>query len=114
MKSILVFSSDVKGVIRQGSPFNDISYAIPTKIAINIPLQLQSIAEYVTDFKAFAIEHPEMFFNVTRIGCVVDGYTDLDIAPLFKGAPSNSQLPKGWRHLNQEKDSASAFVKVPE
>jgi hypothetical protein len=34
----------------------------------------------------FARQHPELTFLVTRIGCGIAGFTDEDIAPLFKEA----------------------------
>ena len=32
------------------------------------------------------IEHPELFFYVTRIGCGIAGFRDREIAPLFSEA----------------------------
>jgi hypothetical protein len=80
-----------QGVGRQGS-----SYAIPTKAANLKVLPLSAIAIYVTAFLAYARQNPKLTFEVTRIGCGLAGYKDDDIAPLFKGAPSNCQLPEGW------------------
>lgn len=37
-----------------------------------------------------------MIFNVTRIGCGLAGYKDYQIAPMFKNATSNCNLPKEW------------------
>jgi hypothetical protein len=50
----------------------------------------------VKEFKEFASQHPEMTFNVTKIGCGLAGYTETDISPLFKGSPTNCILPDGW------------------
>ena len=36
-------------------------------------------------------------FQVTKIGCGLAGYTEVEIAPMFKGAPTNCFLPDGWR-----------------
>lgn len=44
---------------------------------------VDTIKPYVDDFIAFAQEHPEMRFLVTRIGCGIAGFKDEDIAPLF-------------------------------
>ena len=44
----------------------------------------------------YANEHPELQFEVTRIGCGLAGYKDEQIAPFFTGAPSNCQLPEEW------------------
>lgn len=73
------------------------SYAIPTKDYNIKTLPLDRIQNFVSDFKVYALHHPELEFNVTRIGCGLAGYTDNDIAPMFKDAPSNVLLPKEWR-----------------
>lgn len=73
------------------------SWAIPTKDARLKTLPLSEIASYVRMFIADARNHPELDFQVTRIGCGLAGYTDADIAPMFKDAPANCQLPEGWR-----------------
>lgn len=73
------------------------SYAIPTKDYSIKTLPLDRIQGFVRDFKVYALHHPELEFNVTRIGCGLAGYTDNDIAPMFKDSPSNVLLPKEWR-----------------
>ena len=57
------------------------SYAIPTMQG-----GVETIKPYVDDFIAFAKEHPEHFFYVTRIGCGIAGFRDKEIAPLFSEA----------------------------
>ncbi|MBQ4183733.1 MAG: hypothetical protein II652_02130 [Bacteroidales bacterium] len=57
------------------------SYAIPTMQG-----GVETIKPYVDDFIAFAKEHPELFFYVTRIGCGIAGFRDKEIAPLFAEA----------------------------
>lgn len=57
------------------------SYAIPTMQG-----GVETIKPYVDDFIAFAKEHPELFFYVTRIGCGIAGFRDLENAPLFAEA----------------------------
>lgn len=81
-----------QGVGLQGS-----SYAIPTKDHQIRTLPLETIQAYVDQFIHFARQHPELQFQVTRIGCGLAGYTDAQIAPLFSTAPANCQLPEGWR-----------------
>lgn len=73
------------------------AYAIPTKDQNLMVLSIHRIREYVMGFIIYAEKHPELEFEVTRIGCGLAGYKDSDIAPLFKGAPRNCQLPPGWR-----------------
>jgi len=80
----------------QGKELQGRSYAIPTKDHVMRPLPLTDIKRHVEEFIKFAKEHPEMIFNVTRIGCGLAGYKDEEIAPMFKGAPENCKLPEGW------------------
>lgn len=77
------------------------SYAIPTKDQELQTLPLTAVATYVKYFLWFAIDHPELEFEVTKIGCGLAGYQETDIAPLFKGAPPNCHLPEGWRELSE-------------
>lgn len=72
------------------------SYAIPTKSRQLQSLPLEEINKYVENFVVFAWEHTELYFFVTRIGCGLAGFTDADIAPMFKEAPPNCELPHGW------------------
>ena len=69
------------------------SYAIPTMQG-----GVETIRPYVDDFIAFAKEHPERFFLVTRIGCGIAGFRDCEIAPLFAGAKGveNICLPESF------------------
>lgn len=46
---------------------------------------VEAIKPYVDQFIAYAAEHPELTFYVTRIGCGIAGFRDEEIAPLFKG-----------------------------
>lgn len=62
----------------QGVGLQGQSYAIPTMQG-----GVDTIKPYVDDFIAFAQEHPELRFLVTRIGCGIAGFKDEDIAPLF-------------------------------
>ena len=78
------------------------SYAIPTKTAHLQVLPLASIAASVAKFLEYANSNPLLHFEVTRIGCGLAGYKDQDIAPLFKHASVNCQLPVGWREFNQQ------------
>lgn len=80
------------GVGRTGS-----SYAIPTKNNGMQVLPLSEIYEYVKDFIAYARANPDLRFFVTRIGCGLAGYKDHEVRPLFHDAPSNCDLPEGWR-----------------
>ena len=80
-------------IMGQGVGLQGQSYAIPTMQG-----GVETIRPYVDEFIAFAKEHPELTFLVTRIGCGIAGFTDEDIAPLFAEAQGvdNIVLPEGW------------------
>ena len=80
-------------VMGQGVGLQGQSYAIPTMQG-----GVETIRPYVDEFISFAKEHPELTFLVTRIGCGIAGFTDEEIAPLFKGAHDvdNIVLPPNW------------------
>src|SRR5690606_30701072 len=84
-------------VYGQGFGLQGESFAIPTKDGQLRSLPLNEIKHWVDIFISFAKHHPEMYFEVTRIGCGLAGYTDQDIAPMFRDAPQNCELPFGWR-----------------
>lgn len=75
-----------QGVGRQGN-----SYAIPTMQG-----GVETIRPYVNEFLAYAEEHSELTFLVTRVGCGIAGFTDEQIAPLFVKARfmKNVVLPR--------------------
>lgn len=68
----------MQGVGAQGS-----SYAIPTKDHNLKTLPLREIEVHVHNFLNFAIEHSELTFHVTPIGCGLAGYKPEQILPLF-------------------------------
>lgn len=80
-------------VYGQGVGLQGQSYAIPTMHG-----GVSSIAPYVNEFIEFARSHPEKLFYVTRIGCGIAGFTDEQIAPLFKNAVNlqNVCLPESF------------------
>ena len=80
-------------VMGQGVGLQGHSYGIPTMQG-----GVETIKPYVDEFIAFAKEHKELTFLVTRIGCGIAGFTDQEIAPLFVKAHKvdNILLPKGW------------------
>lgn len=77
----------------QGVGMQGQSYAIPTMHG-----GVDVIKPYVDEFIAYAREHQEMFFYVTRIGCGIAGFSEEDMAPLFRDALdlSNVALPKDF------------------
>lgn len=106
---IFVFGSNLKGmhgggaayiayrkfgaIMGQGVGLQGQSYGIPTMQG-----GVDTIRPYVDEFVAFAKEHPELTFLVTRIGCGIAGFTDDEIAPLFEAAHEveNIVLPPNW------------------
>jgi len=60
-------------------------------------LPLSTIEQHVQVFLEYAKAHPDIHFFVTRVGCGLAGYTEADIAPMFKNAPANCELPQSWR-----------------
>lgn len=112
-KRIFVFGSNLAGihgagsakaavekwgaVYGQGVGLQGNAYAIPTKNAQLKVLPLWIIQEYIEQFIIFAKHHPEMEFEVVKIGCGLAGFKENQIAPLFKDAPLNCILPEGWR-----------------
>lgn len=73
------------------------SFAIPTADALGVPRPLKTLGADVRAFLHYVERHPGLLFFVTRIGCGIVGYTDAQIAPLFKDAPANCDLPESWR-----------------
>jgi len=71
-------------------------YAIPTMQG-----GVETICPYVDEFIEYAKQHHELIFRVTRIGCGIAGFTNEEIAPLFKAAfdMENVSLPNGWREI---------------
>ena len=76
------------GIGRQGN-----SYAIPTKDAFMAVMHLGAIKSYVDEFLEYARAHPTTTFDVVAIGCGLAGYTPEQIAPMFREAPVNVNLP---------------------
>ena len=84
-------------IMGQGVGLQGQSYAIPTMQG-----GVNTIKPYVDEFIAFAKQHPELTFLVTRIGCGIAGFTPAEIAPLFAGAVDveNIHLPMDfWAEL---------------
>ncbi len=87
-------AADLFGAVwGQGVGLQGQSYAIPTMQG-----GVETIKPYVDEFIAFARDHQELKFLVTRIGCGIAGFKDEEIAPLFEDAKSllNVWLPKSF------------------
>lgn len=117
---VFVFGSNLKGAhgggaarlavkmfgakMGQGVGLQGQSYAIPTMQG-----GIDTIRPYVDEFIDFACQHKNLCFYVTRIGCGIAGFSDEDIAPLFKRGRhlDNVVLPKSFCRIID----ASAGVK---
>ena len=71
-------------------------YAIPTMQG-----GVDTIVSYVDEFIAYAKQHLELKFFVTKIGCGIAGFREEEIAPLFKEALEvpNIILPESFFYL---------------
>lgn len=77
------------------------SYAIPTKDGSLRVLPLPDIERNVARFVAFARMRPELRFRLTPIGCGLAGYRYEQIAPMFRAAPPNVELPDEFEGLTR-------------
>lgn len=88
-----------QGVGRMGN-----SYGIPTKDESLKVLSLDVIATHVRDFLEYAALNSSETFQVTAIECGLAGFSPSQIAPMFKGAPSNCELPPEFQEHLKERD----------
>ena len=67
------------------------SYAIVTKElrSSHAPVSYSELARNIRVFLIFANDHPELHFNITRVGCGLAGFNWDDVHPLFLPLPSN-------------------------
>lgn len=72
------------------------SYAIPTKGYDLEVLSLIQINLFVKMFKHYALDHPELTFDLTPIGCGLAGYKQWEIKPMFYGKTDNIIFTKEW------------------
>ena len=84
---------ELGAIYGQGEGPQGFSYAVPTKDAQLNTLRLDVIASHVDTFKRYAAMHPQQVFEVTPIGCGLAGYRPSQIAPMFRDAPANCDLP---------------------
>lgn len=109
MTRIFVFGSNLAGrhgkgaalwarrhrgaIYGQGYGMQGESFAIPTKDASLRTLPLEEVERWVIQFLAFARCRPDLIFELTPIGCGLAGYRPKDIAPMFRNAAPNVELP---------------------
>ena len=83
-----------KGIGLQGQ-----SYALPTKGLKISFMSLNEVEVHIDAFKDFAMDHPDLDFQVTQVACGLAGFTKEQIAPLFKSSPSNCYFDMEWQPL---------------
>jgi hypothetical protein len=83
------------------------SYAIPTKDLQICTLPLDKIEYYIYSFLTEAMEYPDTEFLVTKIGCGLAGYSEEEIANLFKNKfiPENVILPESFYNIINSHES---------
>ena len=76
------------------------SFAIPTKDRWLKTLPMCEISKYVDDFFAFAKQHPELKFFVTKIGCGLAGYSVREMRELFisREIPEHVLIPSEFKN----------------
>lgn len=109
MKQILVFATAINGHHIKGSAQHAMSkygavfgcgeglagqsYAIPVYDEKMRPRPLVDITESIGTFLRFAAARPGSSFRITPIGCEDGSFLPEQIAPLFKDAPANCDIP---------------------
>ncbi|MBE6331917.1 MAG: hypothetical protein E7070_06395 [Bacteroidales bacterium] len=85
----------------QGVGMQGQSYGIPTMQG-----GVETIRPYVDEFIRYAAQHPEYKFLVTRIGCGIAGFSDAEIAVLFRDAigRENIILPRTFVEVLEQGD----------
>ena len=84
-----------------GFGFQGQSYAIPTKDFEICTLPLDNIEYYIYCFLTEVKEYPSTEFLLTKIGCGLAGYSEEEIAKLFKNKyiPENVTLPESFYNI---------------
>jgi len=85
------------------------SFGIPTKDTFIRTLPLDKIEFYVYSFLTEAMEYPDTEFLLTKIGCGLAGYSEDQIANLFKDKfiPENVTLPESFFNIINSWNSRS-------
>jgi hypothetical protein len=82
-------------IVGQGEGLQGQSYALPTMNGDDL------FQEAIGRFLAFAAEHPEKRFLLTKVGCGIAGYAEPQVITMFRralpnGWPTNVIPPDGW------------------
>lgn len=79
-----------------GEGLTGMCYAFPTLDKIFRKRTKRALRESVHRFYEIAEENPDKEFLMTKIGCGIAGFAEMEMKSLFKKAPKNVILPKGW------------------
>ncbi len=90
-------SKKLGAVMGVGEGLTGQTYALPTCYNPGEPVTYSELMVYVQNFLDFATSRPDLHFFVSAVGCGIAGFTEAEVGPLFKDAPSNCDLPPGWR-----------------
>jgi len=71
-------------------------YGFPTLHSDLGKIHIEVLQEQADAFFSCARANPENVFLLTKVGCGIAGFTEVEIAPLFKNAPPNVIKPLGW------------------
>lgn len=85
------------------------AFAIPTKDANLNPLPLHFIKKYINQFTKIVNVQPFIglwtdTYMVTRVGCGLAGYTDVDMAQMFVDCRTNCYFDLAWEPYLGEVD----------
>lgn len=97
----------------QGEGATGQAYAIPVRDVNGKALSLNDIKWHVEAFLGYARQNKESFFQVSRLGCGPNLYSDEQMAALFFRAPPNVWLPGKWRLLVGTLERARLVVYGP-
>lgn len=75
------------------------AYALPTKGVKISFMPISEVAKHIKEFMEFAMEHPQLEFQVTQVGCGLAGFKPMHIAPLFRASPSNCYFDLEWQPI---------------
>lgn len=88
------------------------AFGVPTKGAHFNVLPKESVKLYVDILLAFVIKNPMKTFFITRIGCGYAGNLDEDIAPMFKGFPTNCSFATQWKPFLEDDMKTDSWVNL--
>ena len=72
-------------------------YALPTKDENIETISLNKIEKHVYLLLKVIAERTDLDFIITKVGCGLAGYTNEEIAPMFKGFPPNCLFDIEWK-----------------